>query len=901
MCQVRIFRLVAGVVVLGMLWVPFLSAAAETDRARGIQAVAPQSGETDHMQQVELYDRLTAVIIGIDRYPNLDPDQQLSGAVQDARGVADVLRKYYAFEQIQTLYNEEATRENIIKVLQGQLTNVNMEDGVLIYFAGHGVTQPTSQKRDLGFLIPYDGSLKKDQMYKNISMQQIKTDITPMIPAKHVLVIADACFGGLLLDTRSASTEAAHNLAYLREITAEPVRQIITAGGKGQMVLDNGPGGHSVFTGRLIEALKEVEDFVTAKELGVRLQKTVYGDAMSRGHQQRPQVGELYGTGDFVFVPDMAKRRENARQQVADLEAELAQLQKLKKQAAQSKEQARARELERQQLLKEAALKQARLREKAAQEEAARKKALQKKISRDKQQQAEQEKARQQRIAALKQKTRKMLVEMGGSATAALDLAGAQKEVKSIRASMDKVSKKHQQELNRDLKSLKGYYKKQIAQAEDIPPYDEMFETKEDYEKRKKKSEAEIQALEEERVKKVLERYRKVAELQEDLAPLNNQIREITQKIFPINPSDISYQFIKYNPQTEKMKLSCVISGARFSGYTQIPKKKARLYYENPDVLVPEASVQVTNSGGIYPVGFFLKGGKNESYDVELFICEDDLGLELVYVPGGCFEMGCWVDKPKNEWVKAMLGSKCEDDEFPVHTVCVDGFYMSRFEVTQAQWKKIMGHNPAVFGKRATTRQSLRNKTTIDKKDNNFPVENVSWEDIQEFIKRLNQQLEGDYYYRLPTEAEWEYAARSGGNKEKYPGQSNLENPEIDELAWYSGNSRGRTHPVGQKKPNGLGLYDMSGNVYEMCEDVYDPEAYIDHARNNPWIAFDTNTIIRNGSLNQIYKNTKKFDSTVHVIRGGCWKYSAYNCRSTMRNRIGSEYKNERIGFRLVR
>ena len=141
------------------------------------------------------------------------------------------------------------------------------EDAVLIYFAGHGITRSTTQG-DLGYLIPHDGSLKMDEMYKNISMQQIQSDVSPLIPAKHVLFIADACFGGLLLSTRSTSLEPKHKAAYLREITREPVRQIITAGGKDQPVLDEGIGGHSVFTGRLTYFLA-----VDVKDLGFRLVK----------------------------------------------------------------------------------------------------------------------------------------------------------------------------------------------------------------------------------------------------------------------------------------------------------------------------------------------------------------------------------------------------------------------------------------------------------------------------------------------------------------------------------------------------------------------------------------------------------------------------------------------------
>ena len=216
-----------------------------------------------------------------------------------------------------------------MKLLQGDLSRTGPEDAVLIYFAGHGITRSTAQG-ELGYLVPFDGSLRMDEMYKNISMQQVKSDVCPLIPAKHVLIVADACFGGLLLATRSTGIEPSHQTAYLREITREPVRQIITAGGKDQEVLDGGIAGHSVFTGRLIAALEGVHDFISARELGLTLQKQVYGDAAARGHTQKPLVGEIYGTGDFVFVPDAAKRSAQAEDQVKTIESELAELERLK-------------------------------------------------------------------------------------------------------------------------------------------------------------------------------------------------------------------------------------------------------------------------------------------------------------------------------------------------------------------------------------------------------------------------------------------------------------------------------------------------------------------------------------------------------------------------------------------
>ncbi|MBF0497844.1 MAG: formylglycine-generating enzyme family protein, partial [Deltaproteobacteria bacterium] len=141
------------------------------------------------------------------------------------------------------------------------------------------------------------------------------------------------------------------------------------------------------------------------------------------------------------------------------------------------------------------------------------------------------------------------------------------------------------------------------------------------------------------------------------------------------------------------------------------------------------------------------------------------------------------------------------------HSACVDGFWIGKTEVTQGQWTQIMGSNPSKF-----------------KKGDDYPVETVSWNDVKEFISKLNERKRGNYYFQLPTEAEWEYACRSRGLGERYAGGN-----VVDNVGWYADNSGKSTHPVGQKQPNGLGIYDMSGNVFEWCQDIYSKDAYSQH------------------------------------------------------------------------
>ena len=154
-------------------------------------------------------------------------------------------------------------------------------------------------------------------------------------------------------------------------------------------------------------------------------------------------------------------------------------------------------------------------------------------------------------------------------------------------------------------------------------------------------------------------------------------------------------------------------------------------------------------------------------------------------------------------------GCEAYDDEKPTHSVTLSGYYICKYEVTQALWQAVMGSNPSYF------------------EGDNLPVEQVSWNDCQTFINRLNSYTGRNF--RLPTEAEWEFAARGGNYSRhyKYSGSNNL-----GKVAWYGENSSNHTHPVGTKQANELGLYDMSGNVEEWCSDWYG--SYSSYSQSNP-------------------------------------------------------------------
>ena len=220
------------------------------------------------------------------------------------------------------------------------------------------------------------------------------------------------------------------------------------------------------------------------------------------------------------------------------------------------------------------------------------------------------------------------------------------------------------------------------------------------------------------------------------------------------------------------------------------------------------------------------------------------VSFEMARVEGGTFRMGATSEQE----------DEADSDETPVHSVTLSGYYIGKTEVTQALWQAVMGSNPSRF------------------KGSDLPVECVSWNDCQEFIKKLNR-LTGRNF-RLPTEAEWEFACRGGNNSRgyKYSGSN-----DIDNVAWYWDNSGEKTHPVGTKAPNELGIYDMSGNVYEWCNDWYGN--YTSYSQMNP-------TGPRSGSD--------------RVGRGGCWNNGARYCRSSNRYNGSPTRRDNLLGLRLA-
>ena len=227
-------------------------------------------------------------------------------------------------------------------------------------------------------------------------------------------------------------------------------------------------------------------------------------------------------------------------------------------------------------------------------------------------------------------------------------------------------------------------------------------------------------------------------------------------------------------------------------------------------------------------------------------------GIEFVLIPPGSFMMG---------------STNGNADEKPVHQVTISqAFYMGKYEVTQAQWQSVMG----------TTIHQQRDKVVgsyiIVGEGDNYPMYFVSWEEAMTFMRRLNELNDG-YLYRLPTEAEWEYACRAGTKGDYYA-------DDVNDIGWSVENSGNKTHAVGGKQPNAFGLYDMSGNVSEWCQDLYHDNYHGAPTNDSAWVSGG--------------------ESQKRVLRGGGWFDRAVYLRSAARFKDSSDYREYGIGFRVV-
>lgn len=650
-------------------------------------------------------------VIGINKYETWP---RLKTAVSDAKSLKSVLLDRYRYDKARVveLYDEKATRQNIIGNLRYLAKSIGKDDSLIIFYAGHGHIDSITKE---GSWIPVNGDMDNSAFW--VSNHDVKKYLNiDAIKAKHILLISDSCFSGDFFRGKRGKlpdvTPTVIKKAY--KLTS---RQAITSGGL-EPVSDAGFGNNSVFSHFFIKTLKEnTNPFLIPSELFPDVKAGVAENA-----EQFPQFGSLKGTGgqqggEFVFF-----LKQEA--QLKDLSAAA---------ATKNKELERLKQLEQEERL-------SRKRENAE-------------------------------IA----KQKKELAELDSEISAMKKRLGTSSERKddSLKTMLAMVRQKEEQKSKLDkLKSKKA---------------DEAA-----------KRQAEIRQLR----KQAREKER--LELEKDIRDYN----EIVSSDFGKDMADSAWAFLvkKYPVRAKGVKKGDVkklISPGWLEidtrqKFTNIQFTNIDRQYKKKMALDPGTYSAIVSAEGYFSktVDISMKAGESTRVYVNLERgFENSMGMTFAYIKPGTFKMGT---------------KKAGYEERPVHKVTLTkGFYMQTTEVTQGQWWEVMRTTPS------------NNKDCGD----SCPVETVSWDDAQKFIQRLNRK-EGTNKYRLPTEAEWEYACRAGSKTPYANGNS------LDDMGWYKDYWNSQTQPVAQKKANKWGLYDMHGNVLEWCEDWYDE--YSSEAQTDP-------------------------------------------------------------------
>ncbi len=445
----------------------------------------------------------------------------------------------------------------------------------------------------MGYLVPFDGSFEASDLYKNISMTTIK-DISKRIPAKHIFYVMDSCYSGLLVATRGAdeSRKTSRDFAYLQEITKEDVRQVLTAGGKDQEVLDGGPMGHSVFTGRFIEVLENTDDFVTASEVSTFVKEKVFSDARSRDHVQTPKSGELYGTGDYVFVPSLERKVEDTQAALAKLEKEKKRLEKLEKAALKAKDEMAQRqaELERRAVeakLKAEQLKQERLaaeKKKRAQEVEARK-VREAQLKRQKQEADE-------RLASLRKEVLEKRQAMDGTTLSSLSPEKTLTEMQQIDVKIKEIRKQFRTELKNGIYQIVQRYNTSFLKLADQKK--DEFETEAEFKARKSREMGKLNTEQAGEFTAFQDRLGK--EYNQQIAPFIDQLKKLSAHDFTLRAENLILELGVYdgalNAYPVSIRAKQPIKGILVASNAKIPipREEARefkLHFQN-NMLRPE-------------------------------------------------------------------------------------------------------------------------------------------------------------------------------------------------------------------------------------------------------------------------------------------------------------------------
>lgn len=762
-------------------------------------------------------ERRVALLVGNDRYS----ESPLKNAVNDARAMGAALQDLGFEVTVAT----DADRRSFDGAIGTFIRKLGVGSVGFFFYAGHGV-----QMEGENYLLPVDfkATSEEEARYSGIPIGLVH-DRMLKSGARLCMVVLDACRDNPFRTSRGTSRG-------LAPMNAGKGSFLAFATAPGQTASDVGTtqGGNGLFTGSLLEVLRQPD--LDLEDVFKRTRERVVTKSQER---QIPWTSSSV-VGTFVFR-DLASQERRVAEEKTKLEAELAKLQadkaanllrlgaaETQKREQALQEQLRLKELEEKRLADEGDRRH-RLQADAAQlDEASKAQTAQ----REQQRQAE-----EGRLAELKRKLETERISLGS--TTNISLVQARAEVASLTKKKAEVAQRIQTEQIKALATLDADFRA-LAQKLPIPTPRDEFETTAKYQARlaehaKAKANLELRMRQEREGLKA--RYDNAAA--EQSTPYTQQIEMLSARKYPI---PFSVELGRYDPDSERYALLLrPISGPGSSVYRaslklapedarSLKARASSLKAEGEGGLEARASqVAVLDlSLGRLAVHGFQKEGPPPDYR------QNQLGMNFAEIPAGNFTMG---------------GSG--NDEQPRHKVNLPGFWMGTTTVTQAQWRAVLGDAPSKF--------------TGD----NLPVEQVSWDDVQRFIAALNDK-EADRSYRLPSEAEWEYACRAGSTGETYG--------ELNANAWYGSNSGSTTQAVGQKRANAFGLYDMLGNVWQWCADPWHDSYHGAPTDGTVWLG----------------------SGSPYVTRGGCWDNNEVSLHFSIRGRFGSTFRYLAIGFRLV-
>jgi len=833
-----------------------------------------------------IYPKRHALCIGINKYKS-QTVPELQYAENDAKDVAEVLKNLYGFENVTILIGQNATRDNIIRNI-GKLQskkNVGEKDCVIIFFSGHGQTVLSGSRND-GYLITYDAEINFNDIYDPepyrstcIRMEDLKTDLES-IPAQHILFLADSCYSGYL--ARKSIDLPADLVGALKY----PARQVITAGTQGEKTIESNAWCHGIFTFKLLEILRNEDKPISASKVGVMLKERIPRAIATTYPDQTltPQAKYLSGEGDFIFIRK-------------DFKAE--DFEKILKTAAISPPPAQPVISN---LPPPSGFIPASPRDDSAEQSSKLPPVERPKITRL-------DGPKEPVSLAQAKKGIKISFEGEGPyGVAGYDWSLDGKTIKQT--SIGEVIVGSADSGYPDLKP--GTYKLSVRSRDFNQPNPNVSEWKTMDINILPNQKPTVKIIYPEENGTVSSNGFILKWRAED--PDGDNIRAVyvaaghpslavkttgdsysykdvptgSQVVWvqaeddgePPQKSDwaqVKFRSIANQPPVCKVvaisptdssvgeETTIQLSGTDPEGDSLIYQYKAQDSTLWKDVNGDKIIVKPTSVGEIKFVVSAIDSRANRSQELPINLKVSDkpargkvekidLGqgviLEMVYIRGGSFQMG----SPESEKDRG-------SDEGPVHTVMLSDFWIGKYEITQKQWQAIMGNNPSNW------------------KGEDLPVENVSWNDCQEFCRKLSEKT--GKRFTLPTESQWEYSCRAGSQTRFCFGDSDS---GLEEYAWYWDNSQTgqtrQTHPVGQKKPNVWGLYDMHGNVWEWCQD---------------WHHDNYNGAPADGSAWELPAGS------VRVLRWGSWYNNPRNCRSASRNWGNPNYRYGINGLRVCR